>query len=163
MRNVERRDFLKAAGLAMAAMSAAPLRAENSGTTAPLPVNADTVPGPTVRTRAPLAPVKISMDRMLSLDACLRPFRPQGPRIEAERMGRKTIVHNYGHGGSGWSLSWGAGRRAVALAKATGEENVAVIGCGAIGLTTAVVAQRAGLKVRRLRTHADAGFPVSRR
>lgn len=148
MRNVERREFLKAAGLAMAAVSAAPLRAENSGTNALTSLDANTVPGPAVRTRAPLAPVKISMDRMLSLEACLRPFRPQGPRIEAERMGRKTIVHNYGHGGSGWSLSWGAGRRAVALAKATGEEKVAVIGCGAIGLTTAVVAQRAGLKVR---------------
>ena len=65
------------------------------------------MPGPTVRKRPPLAPVKASMDRLISLEACLRPFRPQGPRIEAERMGRKTIVHNYGHGGSGWSLSWG--------------------------------------------------------
>ena len=101
-----------------------------------------------MRKRAPLAPIKASMDRLISLEACLRPFRPQGPRIEPERLGRKTIVHNYGHGGSGWSLSWGAARRAVALAKATGEQRVAVIGCGAIGLTTAVVAQRSGLQVR---------------
>lgn len=118
------------------------------GTSAPPVLNADTVPGAMVRKRAPLAPVKASMDRLISLEACLRPFRPQGPRIEPERIGRKTIVHNYGHGGSGWSLSWGAGRRAVALAKATDEARVAVIGCGAIGLTAAVVAQRAGLKVR---------------
>jgi glycine/D-amino acid oxidase-like deaminating enzyme len=37
---------------------------------------------------------------------------------------------------------------AVPLAKATGEKRVAVIGCGAIGMTAAVMAQRAGLKVR---------------
>ena len=147
MGSVARRHFLKATGLAAVALAAAPLRAELAGSNPPA-LNADTTPGPTVRKRPPLAPVKASMDRLISLEACLRPFRPQGPRIEAERMGRKTIVHNYGHGGSGWSLSWGAGRRAVALAKATGETKVAVIGCGAIGLTTAVVAQRAGLKVR---------------
>jgi glycine/D-amino acid oxidase-like deaminating enzyme len=124
-------------------MAAAPGAADG-----PPPLNADTVPGRATRKRAPLAPIKASMDRVISLEACLRPFRPQGPRIEAQHMGRKTIIHNYGHGGSGWSLSWGSGRRAVALAKATGEKRIAVIGCGAIGLTTAVVAQRAGFQVR---------------
>jgi len=57
-------------------------------------------------------------------------------------------VHNYGHSGSGWSLSWGAAREAVALALAAKPREIAVIGCGAIGLTSAIVAQRAGLKVR---------------
>jgi glycine/D-amino acid oxidase-like deaminating enzyme len=148
MGEVARRQFLKAAGLSLAALSTTRLHAEVGGSSTPPLLNADTVPGPVVRKRAPLAPVKASMDRLISIEACLRPFRPQGPRIEPERMGRKTVVHNYGHGGSGWSLSWGAGRLAVALAKATGEKRIAVIGCGAIGLTTAVVAQRAGLKVR---------------
>ena len=142
-----RRRFLQASGLTTLALATAPLRVGRSDDLSAPAVNA-AVPGRTLRQRPPLAPVKASMDRLLSLEACLRPFRLQGPRIEAERMGRKTIVHNYGHGGSGWSLSWGAGRRAVALAKATGEQRVAVIGCGAIGLTSAVVAQRAGLKVR---------------
>jgi hypothetical protein len=45
------------------------------------------------------------MDRMISLKACLRPFRPKGLSIEIERIGKKAIVHSYGHGGSGWSLS----------------------------------------------------------
>jgi glycine/D-amino acid oxidase-like deaminating enzyme len=88
------------------------------------------------------------MDRLISLQACLRPFRAQGPRIEAERMGRKVVVHNYGHGGSGWSLSWGAAQRAVEIVRQTGVDRIAVIGCGAIGLTTAVVAQRSGLTVK---------------
>jgi glycine/D-amino acid oxidase-like deaminating enzyme len=63
-------------------------------------------------------------------------------------MGSKTVIHNYGHGGSGWSLSWGSAMVAVPMARATGEKTLAVIGCGAIGLTAAVMAQRAGMKVR---------------
>jgi glycine/D-amino acid oxidase-like deaminating enzyme len=56
-------------------------------------------------------------------------------------------VHHYGHGGSGWSLSWGSAAEAIALVKTTGAREIAVIGCGAIGLTTAVAAQRAGFAV----------------
>ena len=40
---------------------------------------------------------------------CVRPFRAAGPRLNVERVGDQTVVHNYGHGGSGWSLSWGSG------------------------------------------------------
>jgi len=38
----------------------------------------------------------------------LRPFRDGGVRIEADRTfdGRR-IIHNYGHGGSGFTVSWG--------------------------------------------------------
>lgn len=96
----------------------------------------------------PIAPVRASADRIIALDVCTRPFRARGPRIEVERFGRKTVVHNYGHGGSGWSLSWGAARRALALVHTSGERDVAVIGCGAIGITTAVLAQRQGRRVR---------------
>jgi D-amino-acid oxidase len=57
------------------------------------------------------------------------------------------VVHNYGHGGSGWSLSWGSSSVAVEKAMAIGEREVAVIGCGALGLTSAILLQRAGAKV----------------
>jgi glycine/D-amino acid oxidase-like deaminating enzyme len=143
----ERRNFLKGCGIAAAAATVAPLTAR-AAAPGPIPVDTNTVPGPKVRQRAPLAPIRASMDRVISLESCLRPFRPQGPRIEIERVGRKAIVHNYGHGGSGWSLSWGSGRQAVKLAMQTGVREIAVIGAGAIGLTAAVVAQRAGFKVR---------------
>ncbi len=57
------------------------------------------------------------------------------------------MVHNYGHGGSGWSLSWGSSSIAVEKAMAQGEKDVAVIGCGALGLTSAILLQRAGARV----------------
>ena len=81
------------------------------------------------------------------ITVCTRPFRPQGPRIERERIGDKDVIHPYGHGGSGWSLSWGSGAMAVDLAMATGQRDIAVIGCGAIGLTTAMLLLRAGVQV----------------
>jgi len=95
----------------------------------------------------PLAPIIATPDRIIEMNVCTRPFRLQGPRIEFERIGRKNVVHNYGHGGSGWSLSWGSGQIAVEMAKAHARKELAVIGCGAIGLTTALVAQQAGFKV----------------
>ena len=70
-----------------------------------------------------------------------------GPRLDVERIGRKAIVHNYGHGGSGWSLSWGSSSIAVRTALAGGERQIAVIGCGALGLTSAMLLQRAGAQV----------------
>jgi D-amino-acid oxidase len=36
----------------------------------------------------------------------LRPGRPS-VRLEAEWIGDSLVVHNYGHGGAGVTLSWG--------------------------------------------------------
>lgn len=47
----------------------------------------------------------------------LRPGRP-AVRVEAERIGAARVVHNYGHGGEGVSLSWGCAREAAELALA---------------------------------------------
>jgi D-amino-acid oxidase len=94
-----------------------------------------------------LMPIRAESDRIFRVTVCLRPFRAAGPRLDVERVGDKTVVHNYGHGGSGWSLSWGSGSVAVEKAMAAGERNVAVIGCGALGITSAILLQRAGAKV----------------
>ena len=95
----------------------------------------------------PLAPVRAHADRLFDITVCLRPFRAQGPRIEAERIGDTLVVHNYGHGGSGWSLSWGSATLAMQKALVNSPAQVAVIGCGAIGLTSAIMAQRSGAQV----------------
>jgi len=94
-----------------------------------------------------LMPIRAHVDRIFRVTVCLRPFRAAGPRLDVERVGDKTVVHNYGHGGSGWSLSWGSSSIAVEKAMAAGERDVAVIGCGALGLTSAILLQRAGAKV----------------
>ncbi|PZQ60986.1 MAG: D-amino-acid oxidase [Phenylobacterium zucineum] len=104
-------------------------------------------PKPGFRPTPLLAPVKASPERIFHISVCLRPFRAAGPRMDAETVGDKLVVHNYGHGGSGWSLSWGAAAAAVKTAFADGVKDVAVIGCGAMGLTAATVAQRAGARV----------------
>jgi glycine/D-amino acid oxidase-like deaminating enzyme len=94
-----------------------------------------------------LPPVRLSADRIIKITVCTRPFRAAGPRLDVEQIGSKTVVHNYGHGGSGWSLSWGSGTIATRNALAGGERQVAVIGCGALGLTCATLLQRAGAQV----------------
>ena len=153
---MQRRHFLRSAGFAAAALSSgallagepAPARDDHSSERAANDGLLPAPPQPTFAAPPPLAPIRASADRIIALSVCTRPFRAQGPRIESERIGRRTVVHNYGHGGSGWSLSWGSAALAVQLALATQEKAIAVIGCGAIGLTTALVAQRAGLRVR---------------
>lgn len=102
---------------------------------------------PRFRPAPPLAPIAARPDRIMAITVCLRPFRPAGPRLDVETVGDKRVVHNYGHGGSGWSLSWGSGLIAVRRALEGGAKDVAVIGCGALGLTAATIAQRAGARV----------------
>jgi glycine/D-amino acid oxidase-like deaminating enzyme len=97
--------------------------------------------------RLELPSLHAEVDRITSITVCTRPFRPQGPRLDVERIGNKTVVHNYGHGGSGWSLSWGSSAIATENALAAGEREIGVLGCGALGLTSALLLQRAGLSV----------------
>lgn len=120
---------------------------------ASLPVTAAT------STPETLPRIRFIPDQIFRTTICLRPFRAEGPRIEAENVGRKRIIHNYGHGGSGWSLSWGSAEHAIRLALDTNQISVAVIGAGAIGLTTALTAQRAGLSVT---IYAKDRFPFVR-
>lgn len=49
----------------------------------------------------------------------LRPFRRSGVRLELERLADgRSLIHNYGHGGSGFTLSWGCAEAVLTLANA---------------------------------------------
>ena len=94
-----------------------------------------------------LAPVKVSKDRVIREVVGLRPYRPSGFVVEAQRFGNKVLVHNYGHGGGGVTLSWGTASLAVDLARdfvatSTRRRRFAVLGCGVSGLSTARLLQR---------------------
>ena len=92
--------------------------------------------------------VDVSPDRIIRRVVGLRPFRPSGFVVRAESLGDKLLVHNYGHGGAGVTLSWGTAMLAADLVRESGRTgSAAVIGCGAVGLSTARVLQDRGFEV----------------
>jgi len=91
--------------------------------------------------------VLVSDDRVIRTVVGLRPFRPPGFRLEARRYDEKLVVHNYGHGGGGVSLSWGTAQLAAEHILAAGARSAAVLGCGAVGLATARLLQDRGIAV----------------
>ncbi len=126
-----------AAGVA-AACAGRPLPAARTGSDPPL--------APAFR----LPAVKVARDRIIRTVVGLRPYRPSGFRVERQDLGDgRILVHNYGHGGAGVTLSWGSAWLAVEelLGDASLPARAAVIGCGAVGLATARLLQRRGVDV----------------
>ncbi|HKP37637.1 MAG TPA: FAD-dependent oxidoreductase [Pyrinomonadaceae bacterium] len=137
--NFNRRDFIRGAAATSALLIAARSRAL------------------AVSPQRKFAPVKVSRDRVIRELVGLRPYRPEGFRLEAERIGEKLFIHNYGHGGAGITLSWGTASLAVDILSEPGAAppitkrrtrsqqsapRFAVLGCGVNGLSTARLLQR---------------------
>jgi glycine/D-amino acid oxidase-like deaminating enzyme len=99
--------------------------------------------------RAPLrlAPVRVAWERVIRATVGLRPHRPSGFVLRVEKLDAKTLIHNYGHGGAGMSLSWGTGQMASEIALEQPARRAAVLGSGVVGLTTARQLQRRGFDV----------------
>jgi len=95
----------------------------------------------------PLAPVIADESRIIRTMAGLRPYRRQGFVVRAEQLAEKRLVHNYGHGGGGITLSWGTSKLATDLGLQGHSGPVAVLGSGAVGLANARLAQEAGFPV----------------
>jgi glycine/D-amino acid oxidase-like deaminating enzyme len=94
------------------------------------------------------APV-LSDDQVVRCVAGIRPFRRSGPRLEREELGGKTVVHNYGHGGAGYTLSWGSASLVADLLRGLARGTaIAVLGSGVVGLCTTCVLQERGFRVR---------------
>lgn len=76
-----------------------------------------------------------------SFVAGIRPVRKTF-RLESESVDSKFIVHNYGHGGAGITMSWGCAVEVceIVLQRAgTSRGAVAVLGAGVMGLTAATL------------------------
>jgi D-amino-acid oxidase len=94
-----------------------------------------------------LVPVDVAPESVTRTTVGLRPYRDAGFVLRAASLGGKTVVHNYGHGGGGMTLSWGCAILASELALQTEKRRAAVLGSGVIGLTTARVLQDRGFDV----------------
>ncbi len=75
---------------------------------------------------------------------CYRPMRKGSPNMSVEIVGEKIIAHNYGHGGSGWTLGPGSAKYVVDLVETSANATsisksapVVVVGAGVLGLFTA--------------------------
>jgi D-amino-acid oxidase len=98
----------------------------------------------TALTPACLPRVLVEQRRVIRTVAGLRPWRAAGFVVRAEPLGAKRLVHNYGHGGAGITLSWGSSKLATDLGLADHAGAVAVLGAGVMGLSTARLAQERG-------------------
>ncbi|MEM9374281.1 MAG: FAD-dependent oxidoreductase [Planctomycetota bacterium] len=96
----------------------------------------------------------LSDDAVLRFVGGVRPCRRGGLRIEAEQLGSDagsvTVVHNYGHGGCGVSIAFGAAEEVVRLIdeRLAPDAPVAVLGAGVVGLATAIRLLECGRRVR---------------
>lgn len=93
----------------------------------------------------------LSDGRIVRRVSGIRPYRRGSYRLAHEKIGGKHLVHNYGHGGAGVTLSWGAAELAVeqleAAAGPARRREAAVLGGGVVGLSTARVLQERGWRV----------------
>ena len=139
---MNRRRLLTHGGMALAGLGLQAC-AQKAVAVAPPPPPPAPPRGPVLQ----LPLVRVSYDRIIRHTIGLRPHRPSGFVLKDARLDGKTVIHNYGHGGSGMSLSWGTGAMAANMALAHGERRAAVLGCGAVGLTAARQLQRRGFDV----------------
>lgn len=144
---IDRRALLAGAGFSLASLAAPPALA---------------VPTPPPRL-APLRPGEWLdipdftqlLDGPGKFRRGLRPHREGGVRLEldhgADVPRRKVLIHNYGHGGAGITLSWGcaalvkdmvAAELQNTLHKRPAAAKVVVVGAGVIGLTVAAELKR---------------------
>ncbi len=137
---MRRRDFLETAALtALAGLGTGCASARRTTTAVP--------PPPSAREPVNLATPRVSWERVIRTTVGLRPHRDSGFVLRAEKFDEKTVIHDYGFGGTGMSLAWGCGAMAADMALQHDERRAAVLGCGSPGLTAARQLQRRGFEV----------------
>jgi D-amino-acid oxidase len=135
---MDRRSLLKFAGMASIGFALEGCATTTSG------AKPQTLPR---QARRVLPVVNAAWDRVIRTTIGLRPHRPSGFVLKADKLDAKTLIQNFGHGGSGMSLSWGTASMATDLALPHSERKAAVLGSGVVGLTSARELQRHGFDV----------------
>jgi D-amino-acid oxidase len=65
--------------------------------------------------------LNIEKPRVVAERVGLRPFRRSGVRLERDRIADgRAVIHNYGHGGAGFTLSWGCAGEVLEIAGSSG-------------------------------------------
>lgn len=111
------------------------------------PMSAQNARYPRPYSRKPWLAPRIARENVIREIVGHRPYRPSGFVVRSEKFDAKTIIHNYGHGGAGITLSWGSSALAVRETLAMEKGDIAVIGGGVMGLTSARLLQDAGWNV----------------
>ena len=122
---MKRRHFLHLTGLGLAGLLVRPARAQQPFM----------LPTP-----------DLSASRILRCTAGLRPHRQGSYRLEVE-PGTPTVIHNYGHGGSGFTMAPGCAQIVADYAGREPSGPVAVVGGGISGLFCAWRLREAGRQV----------------
>lgn len=144
---MNRRGFLHSCGVA-GTLAALPVALAGCGATSVVSLRRDVLRPDLSRADAcDLPPVQVAAEREIRTVVGLRPYRASGFVVRAERLGDTLVVHNYGHGGAGITLSWGTSKLAVDLGAPGHLGPVAVLGSGAVGLSNAILLQEAGFDV----------------
>ncbi|GLK50139.1 D-amino-acid oxidase [Brevundimonas intermedia] len=80
-----------------------------------------------------------------------RPHRRGSYRLEPEVIGTKFVVHNYGHGGGGITMSQGCAAEVLSIVTANRaalpDRRVAILGAGVMGMAVATALKKASMDV----------------
>ena len=142
---VSRRAFLSGAAATAGAIALTACSASSTTTVgsmaSPSGANGSAVAGAEVRS---ITPPRLESAYLGEKVHCYRPLRKGSPNLSVETEGTQIVAHNYGHGGSGWTLAPGSAQYVVGLVEASDagkkfakDAPVTVVGAGVIGLFTA--------------------------
>jgi glycine/D-amino acid oxidase-like deaminating enzyme len=95
----------------------------------------------------PFARPVIRAEEVIRTRVGLRPYRASGFVVRSEKVGETQVIHNYGHGGGGITMSWGSSTLAVRELPDIADKRAVVLGCGVMGLTSARLLQQRGWQV----------------
>lgn len=107
---------------------------------------------PTLEIRK-ITPPKLDSLHLGPQITCHRPMRHGAPNMSVTKQNEQIIAHNYGHGGSGWTLGPGSSQHVNDLLltseyahEITKETPITILGAGALGLFSAYDLHQRGFK-----------------